>query len=99
MASDDAGEMTNVVGALAPPERRWTMTLERIACVCPECRMTYRVPAKARGHHARCRACGKTFRVGEKVSRPATDDDVLRWLREAEDRDKVAVERREVSVV
>lgn len=69
------------------------MTPERITCLCPQCRTSYRVLAKAAGHHAQCRACGVTFRVVEKVSHPPTEDDILRWLREADEKDDAAVER------
>ena len=72
------------------------MRPERIKCVCPECRTTYRVPATALGHNARCRACGKTFRVGEN-SRPPTEDDIIRWLREVEDQDEAAIERQQAA--
>ena len=73
------------------------MQPERIKCVCPECCTTYRLLARARGHRARCRACGKTFRVEESVARPATEDDILLWLRQAEDQDEAALERRQAA--
>ncbi len=73
------------------------MRPEQIKCVCPACRTTYRVPARAIGHRARCHACGQIFRLGEKVPRPATEDDIIRWLREAEDQDEAAIERREAA--
>jgi hypothetical protein len=91
------GETMSMRSTLARPERRWTMRPQQIKCVCPACRTTYRVPAKAIGHHARCRACGKTFRVGERVSRPLTEDDILLWLRQAEDQDEAAIERRQAA--
>lgn len=70
---------------------------ERIKCVCPACHTAYHIPAKALGRQARCRACGTTFRVGERVPHPPTEDDVIRWLREAEDDDEAAIERREAA--
>jgi hypothetical protein len=73
------------------------MRPERIKCVCPECRTAYHVLAKAMGHHAKCRSCGKTFRVEESVLRPPTEDDIVRWLREAEDQDEAAIERRQAA--
>jgi len=72
------------------------MVSDRITCFCPECRASYRVRTSAIGHHARCPACGKTFRVGERprpVSHPPTEDDILRWLREADDSDDFAEEQ------
>jgi len=72
------------------------MVPDRITCVCPECRANYRVRASALGHHARCPACGRTFRVGERprpVSHPPTEDDILRWLREADEPDDFAEEQ------
>ncbi len=62
----------------------------RVACLCPKCATRYRVLAEAVGHHVRCRACGTRFRVAETLSGPPTDDDILRWLREAEERDEAA---------
>ncbi len=73
------------------------MRPERIKCVCPECRTTYHVPATAIGRHAKCRACGKTFRIGKRVSRAPTEDDIIRWLREAEDQDEAVIERRQAA--
>jgi len=68
------------------------MTPKRITCICPHCRMTYIVLAKAKGRHARCRTCGMTFRVVEKIPPPPTEDDILNWLREEQDRDEAAAE-------
>jgi len=64
------------------------MTPEQIRCVCPQCRTTYHVRAKANGHHARCRTCGTTFRITETVPQPVTEDDILGWLSEAAAKDK-----------
>ncbi len=74
---------------------RWTMMTERISCLCPKCKTKYRVPASAEGHHARCRACGATFRVVEKLLQPPTEDDILRWLRDAEEHSEEHVEGHE----
>jgi hypothetical protein len=64
------------------------MTPQRITCVCPKCRAKYHVVATAVGHHARCRSCGTTFRVAERLGSPPTEDDILRWLREAEEQEE-----------
>lgn len=58
---------------------------ERIKCRCPHCRRSYRVPPSAAGHRAHCHACGGMFRLVEEILRPPTDEDVLRWLLEAEE--------------
>lgn len=69
------------------------MTAKRITCVCPRCRRSYRVLAKTKGRRARCRTCGMTFRVAEKIPPPPTEDDILDWLREEQDQDEAAAER------
>ncbi len=69
------------------------MRPELIKCTCPECRTTYRVPATAAGRHAKCRACGRTFRIRKRVWHAPTEDDIIRWLREADDEEEAAMER------
>lgn len=71
---------------------------ERIRCLCPQCRVQYRVPSSAAGHRAKCRACGATFRVTEELSGPPTEDDILRWLLEAEEREERTVNEREAAL-
>jgi hypothetical protein len=66
------------------------MTPERIRCLCPQCRTTYHAVTKANGHYASCSTCGTTFRITETMPLPATEDDILRWLSEAADKDKAA---------
>lgn len=61
------------------------MDADRIKCACPTCRASFKVPPSAIGHKARCAACGVVFRVAERLNHPPTDDDILRWLREAEE--------------
>jgi hypothetical protein len=84
--------MVETASALAPLERRWTMTAERITCVCPQCRRSYRVSVKTTGHRARCGECGMVFRVVETAPPPPTEDDILNWLSEEEDQDEAAAE-------
>ncbi len=60
---------------------------DQIKCRCPQCGTHYRVPASVEGHRARCRTCGRVFSVAGKTSGPPTEDDILRWLQEAEERD------------
>ncbi|MBP7933579.1 MAG: hypothetical protein KA354_02920 [Phycisphaerae bacterium] len=69
------------------------MMLEQIQCVCPECRTTYRVPAKANGRHARCRKCGTIFRIVGTTTPVATEDDILRWLGQGENEEDEAADR------
>ncbi len=69
-----------------------SLMVEPITCRCPTCRARYRVPSSALGRHARCRRCGGSFRVAETFAGPPTEDDILRWLREAEESDEAAVD-------
>jgi hypothetical protein len=55
---------------------------------CPVCSRRYDVPAKAVGHRARCTGCHSQFRVRERPRHP-TEDDILRWLSEAEEPDVI----------
>ncbi len=69
------------------------MTPQKITYVCPNCRRAYNVSVKAAGHRARCLICGKTFRLAESILPPPTEDDIVNWLREPEDKDEAAAER------
>ena len=55
---------------------------------CPACQKSYSLPATASGQRARCAACGSVFTVEERFRLP-TEDDILRWLNEAEEPDVV----------
>ncbi len=68
------------------------MTPNRITCVCPSCRRTYFVLTEAVGHRARCRMCGRIFRVADRTPSPPTENDVYNWLSESEEQDDAAIE-------
>lgn len=80
--------MAAMPGPLDQPNRRWTVTPRQITCVCPNCRRTYRLLAKATGNLARCPMCGITFLVVDEIPPPPTDDDILNWLCEGEEQDE-----------
>lgn len=68
------------------------MGAEPIQCVCPKCKANYRVPPSALGHRARCTACASVFQIVERLRLPPSEDDILRWLREAEEHDDLMAE-------
>jgi hypothetical protein len=53
---------------------------------CPACEKSYSLPQTSAGHRARCAACQTVFTVEERFRFP-TEDDILRWLNEAEEPD------------
>jgi hypothetical protein len=55
---------------------------------CPVCKHAYRVKPKVVGHRARCSKCDAVFRVAAGFN-PPTEEDILRWLSEADNRDEV----------
>jgi predicted Zn finger-like uncharacterized protein len=68
----------------------------KIKTRCPNCSASYKVPAKAAGRQVKCIRCQTSFRVRELSTSkyyPPTEDDILRWLNEALERDERHEER------
>jgi len=67
---------------------------------CPVCRAKYRVSTDAVGHRAHCNKCDTTFRVEKLITRNKhnpyipTEEDIVKWLNEGEDKTDLAVRPR-----
>jgi len=70
----------------------------RVKCICPQCKANYQIPASALGHRAKCTTCGAVFRLNEYYAQPPSEEDILQWLREAEDREDAMMDAEEAAM-
>lgn len=69
------------------------MPATKIDINCPTCRASYRVPTENAGRKVRCAKCGQKFRI-PPMNRPATEEEIMRWLMEDPEDDVVPPPRR-----
>lgn len=69
-------------------------TQGKVSTHCPVCNTAYQVPDRSVGHRAHCPKCDSTFRVAVQAIHRPTEDDILRWLTEGDERDDLPREPR-----